>query len=114
MFIKALRDTAHIFKAAKEPFDDISFVIKPCVMRDLLLIRSSAWNNSDRAIVFDCLTNGAAVIGFVSTDRQRRRFMAKKRRQDGRVMRLTTREYELQRSSASIDHGMELRRAASA
>jgi hypothetical protein len=40
--------------------------------------------------------------------------MPQKFRQCGCVVRLAACQYEFQRSSASIDHGMELRRAASA
>lgn len=114
MFIKALGDAAHVLKAAEEAFNDIPFPIKPCIVRDLLFIRSPARDNRDRAIIFDRLTDGAAVIGLVGADRQRWRSVPEKFRQRGRVMRLAARKKEFQRSSASIDHGMELRCAASA
>lgn len=114
MFIKALGDAAHIFKAAKEAFDDIPFAIKPYVVGNLLFIRGPARDNRDRAIIFDRLTNSAAVIGFVGANRQRRRSVPEKIRQRGRIMGLAACEHEFQRSPASIDHGMELRCATSA
>lgn len=114
MFIKPLGDAAHIFKAAKEAFDDIPFAIKPYVVGNLLFIRGPARDNRDRAIIFDRLTNGAAVIGLVGADRQRRRSVPQKFGQCRCIMGLAACEHEFQRSSPSINHGMELRCAASA
>ncbi len=114
MFIKTLSDVAHILKAAKEAFHDISFAIKPLIARDLFFVCGSARDDRKSPIIHDGLPDGAAVIGFVSADRQRRLFMSQKFRQDRRIVGLTTRKNEFQRSSLSIDHGMELRRAASA
>lgn len=114
MFIKSLSDTSHILKAAKEAFHDISFAIKPLFARDLFFVCGSARNDRNSTIIHNGLPNSTAVIGFVSADRQRRRFMSQKFRQDRRIVSLATRKNEFQRSSPSIDHGMELRRAASA
>lgn len=114
MFIKALGDAAHIFKAAKEAFDDIPFAIKSLIVRNLLFVCGPAGDNRDRAVITDRLTNGAAVIGFVSANRQRRRSVPQKFGQCRRIMGLAACEHEFQRSSPAIDHGMELRCAASA
>lgn len=114
MFIEALSDTAHVFKAAEETFNDISFAIKPFVVGDLLFIRGPARNDWNCAVIKDCLPNGTAVIGFISANRERRRSVPQQIWQAGRVMRLSARKDEFQRSSPSIDHGMELRRATAA
>lgn len=114
MFIKALGDAAHIFKTAKEAFNDIPFSVKSCIVRNLFFIRCPAWDDRDCAVITDRLTNSAAVIGFVGANRQRRRSVPEKIRQRGRIMGLAACEHEFQRSSASIDHGMELRCATSA
>lgn len=94
MFIEALGDTAHIFETTEETFDDISFTVKPCVVRNLLLVCSPTRDDRDCAVITDRLTNGATVISFVGTDRERRCAMPQKIRQCGRIMRLAARQDE--------------------
>ncbi len=113
-FVEALRQAPHVFETTEEPFDQIAFTIKPFVVRLWASGIRPVGNDRHRAVIPDRLPDMLAIIGLVGTDRERRGRVGQQPRQHGGVVRFASGQDEVERSSQSIDHGMEFRRAATA
>ena len=113
-FIEALREAAQVFHAAEEAFDQIAFAVELFIIGLRCSRIGPVWNDRDGAIIGDRLPVGRTVIGLVGTNGEWRHRVVQKLWQDRPVMGFATRQDEVEWSSQSIDHGMELRRAAAA
>lgn len=113
-FVEALSNAAHIFHPAEETLDQIAFSIQPLVIRLWFQCVGAVRNDWHRAIIGNSLPVTGAVVALVSADGEWRGRVVQQLRQNGAVMNLTAGQDEVERSSQSIDHGMELRCAAAA
>lgn len=113
-FVKALRETTHILKAAEEAFDDIALAVKPFVIGLGIFVVRAIRDDRHGSVIANGLTHMLAVISFIGANGQGRGQVIEKFRCGKRIVAITRRQREGERSSQPVDHGMELRRAAAA